>query len=66
VRQMNDDEKEAAMKRRANPELPFTKGKKDATPAPDRVEHKGQSLTKVDRAKKKGAKGKAKSKEARA
>jgi hypothetical protein len=45
---------------------PVKVGPKDATPAPDRVDHKGQSLTKVDRSKKKGGKGKSKSKEARA
>ena len=39
-------------------------GPKDATPAPDKLDHNGQSLTKVKRGKK--AKGKAKKSEARA
>jgi hypothetical protein len=86
VRAMTSDEKEAAIKRNKNPELPFDAGKdgkaakkqttifdagvkvgpRDATPAPDRIEHKGQSLKKIDRSKKPAAKkaGKAKRGEA--
>lgn len=46
-------------------EKPVKVGPRDATPSPDRVDHKGQSLTKVDRSKKNG-RGKGKRGEARA
>jgi hypothetical protein len=70
---MTDDEREEAEKRKAhlhkNPPLPFGQvkvGPRDATPAPDELDHNGQHLKKVKRGAKKGGRGGKRRGEARA
>lgn len=70
-RPMDEDEKEDARKRiahlRKNPKLPFDNvkvGPRDATPAPDEIEHNGQNLKKIKRGG--GKRGKGRRGEARA